>query len=755
MHTIWVSPRHRLGAAGTEGTVSSRWLPARGLRALLAVVMSAALVALATPGASASAPAPAPRESGEVAKATRAARAPTLVPNIGEQAARGQYPRGLSVGDVKTWPSWTTHGDGDFFGSIYLKDYTLRGIGEHIEVWVASGSDETSSALDFRAGDCRNGLLTTISDAQVAYLVDAFETEVRPALRPVFPDPRPRDGKNAALPRWIPEIPSSAFRGDGNRTVVLVDNFREPGFMAPELNGGVTLGFVFPSFINMTDRNVLALRGTGWAWRLGDEPLPTTWTGDPCTTRVGRPNLVEQVLAHEYAHVVQASAGSFFDNILREPKWLTEGSADWATTLTRWGARARANSCFLGHGAVTADPAEFCPDGPQTSLTTWDDATPGGDYGAGATFIDLLATRFGPSIVRDLVTRIDAHGIDKVNRLVAERGADDDMADLIADWGVAVAASGVLADGAEPTAASGDVSRYELSSMPSIVEWAAPGAYNRPGIAPNGSDFVRLRDPAGTWLSAGEITSVDLTVAPTLDCRWTIDDGAFHSGSGNGILRRMARDVSLPAGVSTVDFDARWDTEEGWDFGYVQISVDGGATWRSLATQATTSAHDPGALPDVIAALPGFTGTSAGWSPQHATIELDQPTNALLAFTYRTDELFAGGGFWVDNVALNGTSLGDGSSLAGWIDVAPPVDRVAATIVSYTADHEVIGVVPIPLGGAMTANLAAADLQTMVPPGADTVAVVVTHLQDDMTLNCYARYQLRVNGILQPGGSSG
>lgn len=723
----------------------------RGLPMLLTAVLSAVTVAVGAPASSAT-PTP-PPANGESVKAAQAARSPRLASDIRQQAARGQYPRGLSVGDVKTWPSWTTFGPADFFGSIYLKDYTLRGVSEHLEVWVASGSDGISSGLDYPSGDCRNGLATTVTDEQIAYLIEAFETEIRPALQPVFPDPRPRDGKKAALPRWIPEIPSSAFRGDGDRTVVLIDNFREPTFTTPQM-GGNTLGIMFPSFINMTDRNVLALRGTGWAWRLGDDPLPTTWTGDVCTTRVRRPNLIEQVLAHEYAHVVQASAGTFFDNVIQEPKWLTEGSAEWATTLTRWGDRIGLISCFLGHGTVTSEPSEFCPDGPQSSLTSWGDAdTSLGDYGAGATFIDLLATRFGPSFVRDLVTRTDAHGVDKVERLAAERGSDEDMSDLVADWAIALAASRVIADGAAPTPTSPPLGRYELSSLPSLVEWSAPGAYDRPGIAPNGSDFVRLRDGSANWLGAGELTSLDLAVDPTIAGAWAIDDGTFHSGTGDGVSARMARQVALPAGVSTIDFSARWETEAGWDFGFVQVSVDGGTTWRSLATDATTSTHHPDALPDVIAALPGYTGSSGGWRPQRATLELDEPADVLVSFAYRSDHFVHGGGFWIDDVRVNGALIGDGTSLSGWAAFAPAVDRIEAALVSYADDHSVIGIAPIPLDSDLAAQLDVIDLQRMAAPGAETVAVVITHLQPDLSLSGAASYRLRVNGILQPGGS--
>ncbi len=54
------------------------------------------------------------------------------------------------VGEERFWLATdTTQGD-------YVKEYTLRGIGTNIEVWVSSDEDKISSGLDFPAGDCRN-----------------------------------------------------------------------------------------------------------------------------------------------------------------------------------------------------------------------------------------------------------------------------------------------------------------------------------------------------------------------------------------------------------------------------------------------------------------------------------------------------------------------------------------------------------------------------------------------------------------------
>ena len=48
-------------------------------------------------------------------------------------------------------------------GREYLKNFTLRAIGQHIEVWVASDQDSVSKDLEFPAGDCRNDCATIFS----------------------------------------------------------------------------------------------------------------------------------------------------------------------------------------------------------------------------------------------------------------------------------------------------------------------------------------------------------------------------------------------------------------------------------------------------------------------------------------------------------------------------------------------------------------------------------------------------------------
>ena len=100
----------------------------------------------------------------------------------------------------------TTQGD-------YVKEYTLRGIGNNIEVWVASDEDEISSGLDFPAGDCRNdGVRNVITDAQVNYLIDQFDTNMYPIESSSFSVAPPRDGSNAFLAE-APRPPQGLLQG--------------------------------------------------------------------------------------------------------------------------------------------------------------------------------------------------------------------------------------------------------------------------------------------------------------------------------------------------------------------------------------------------------------------------------------------------------------------------------------------------------------------------------------------------------------
>jgi bacillopeptidase F (M6 metalloprotease family) len=132
-------------------------------------------------------------------------------------------------------------------------------------------------------------------------------------------------------------------------------------------------------------------------------------------------------------------------------------------------------------------------------------------------------------------------------------------------------------------------------------------------------------------------------------------------------------------GGGTLTFDTYYEIEPLWDFGFVQVSTDGGDTWSSLSNAHTTSAHDPDAHPTMVANLPGLTGSTADWTTMSFDIS-GYPGDILLAFRYVTDWVTTESGWYIDNVQVDGTLISDGSS----IDAFSSLNQVLGITNEYT-----------------------------------------------------------------------
>jgi bacillopeptidase F (M6 metalloprotease family) len=151
---------------------------------------------------------------------------------------------------------------------------------------------------------------------------------------------------------------------------------------------------------------------------------------------------------------------------------------------------------------------------------------------------------------------------------------------------------------------------------------------------------------------------------------WSSNSTVLWSGSGN-LVDNWA--IFEATGGGTLTFDTSYDIEDYWDFGFVQVSTDGGYTWTSLGNAYTTSAHDPGAHPTVVANVPGLTGQSAGW----VTMSFDLSAYAgdiLIAFRYVTDWATVYEGWYIDNVYVNSTLISDGSSTDAFMSLEEVLD---------------------------------------------------------------------------------
>ena len=69
-----------------------------------------------------------------------------------------------------------------------------------------------STDTNFPDGDCRNGERTTITDEQVAYLVDQFDNNILPKESETFSVAPDRDGSDAVLPGLV-GLPDGLLHG--------------------------------------------------------------------------------------------------------------------------------------------------------------------------------------------------------------------------------------------------------------------------------------------------------------------------------------------------------------------------------------------------------------------------------------------------------------------------------------------------------------------------------------------------------------
>jgi hypothetical protein len=665
------------------------------------------------------------------------------------------------VGTQKIWPviNFVT-------GGARLETMTLRAVGEKSEIWV-------SNNLNYPAGNgaCRNdGVRNVVTNAQAEYMAGEFDNNMYPEMTRVFSSPPSRDGTGATLPGLV-GLPADYYSGPGDKIVTLVANFRDenfsditfPSYVAGYHSSGIN------AFVN---RNVMSIDSFDWAHRTGPNP-PNEPSTVLCDNKPAQPLKYEAIFAHEYQHLLEfwASPG--------ERTWANEGLSDYAITVTGYGFPHRTIDqigweshiqTFLGWRLLQT-PANQIPQplgGPENSLTLWDDQ--GGletlsDYGAVWTFMEFLADRYGEGFMTALHNE-DANGLPGLQAVLDQFLTGKTTQELIHEWAAMVALDASIDDGANLRGQT-DKADYEVGTLHSSIYWVNPQAYSSVGAPPNGSDYVQLRDAAGNPLQASQVRSLSFEGArqhTLLPVTWDVfdfaGDAVLRSAAADNLDRVILREVAVPAADPTLRFQLRYGLEETWDFFFVQVSTDNGATWTSLANANTTSVHDPGARPAIIDELPGFSG-DADWHEETFDLSAYAGQTVLLAFRNMTDTNTLGNGgaieagVWVDDVSVGGTAVSDGSTLEGWRAevAAPAVNGFTLQLVGISSNGEFSSILSqVPLTDGFSAAVAGGNLRRLVGDEVDLVGAIVMYDEPSEAITRYAPYQLQVNGVLQPGG---
>jgi immune inhibitor A len=225
-----------------------------------------------------------------------------------------------------------------------------------------------------------------------------------------------------------------------------------------------------------------------------------------------------------------------------------------------------------------------------------------------------------------------------------------------------------------------------------VLGWADPVQIN-PGDAPRTVNVGQTsRTPKGT------ADGVKINLPPK-----TLTLAVPHSGSNmwyssadqSWAKNTLTRDVAVPAGATDARFWMwnNYSIEEDWDFGFVEVSTDGGTTWTEQKVYDEAGAEvstpdgyaDPnGRMADYGGKKYGLTGTTDDWAHNYANLSAFAGQNVKVRLLYATDAGFEDKGWFVDDLSLT-----DGATTV-WSDDAE-VNNGWTTAVGTWVDTSGVG----------------------------------------------------------------
>lgn len=170
--------------------------------------------------------------------------------------------------------------------------------------------------------------------------------------------------------------------------------------------------------------------------------------------------------------------------------------------------------------------------------------------------------------------------------------------------------------------------------------------------------------PAGTWTHSAASGTDDwtYTIAST---SWNYAQRSYvHSGSNAWSCQDVTglkddRLVMPPVTITSQTLLSFWhtyQTETKFDGGVIEISLDGGTTWKDLGTDITQGHYDDvisGAYGSALAYRLAWTGGTFGAMKQ-VIVDLSKyaGSNRLIRFRFACDRQYGGGGWMIDDIGL-------------------------------------------------------------------------------------------------------
>ncbi len=350
-------------------------------------------------------------------------------------------------------------------------------------------------------------------------------------------------------------------------------------------------------------------------------------------------------LAHEFQHMIH------WANDRNEDSWVNEGMSELASYLN-------------GFDPGGADAAYMAK--PDTQLTTWSDPSLGNaeHYGASYLFTQYFLDRFGEDLTKAVVASTE-NSIAGFNAALTKAGRPERFDDIFADW---VIANYLNTRSADPAGRYGYKEIQPDTPQLSATQRRFPVS-EKTDVSQYGVDYIRLR-------GSGDVT-IDFTGQNVVGLVNAKPNGNYgwwsNRGDDSDVSLTRAFDLS-GAKTATLNFSTWYDLEDGWDYGYVMVSTDGGKKWQILKGQQTTDKNPVG-----NAFGSGYTGMSGGgktpkWVPEKMDLTAYAGKKILVRFEYVTDDAVNGPGLLIDDISIPEINYSDdaekgksGWESAGWV----------------------------------------------------------------------------------------
>lgn len=358
-----------------------------------------------------------------------------------------------------------------------------------------------------------------------------------------------------------------------------------------------------------------------------------------------------QVLAHEFQHMIHSAEqpGSAL--------WFNEASSQLAEDLNG----------FVGSGFIN----RYLVD-PDVQLNTWATAPDQSlaHYGASHLFLRYIYAQYaGAEQVRPLVQANAGHQLWPFVELAARTRPDiTRFGQLVSDWAVAnLLDDPQVADGRYAYDTGHDLD--QLLPRPVQPQAISAGQIVKDTVAQFGADYLEL--------SRGSTLTFQGTPRIGIADTMPRDNYAWWSGRSDDSVATLTRALDL-RGLerATLQFETWYEIEDDYDYAFITVSTDNGATWTTLEGQFTTT-YDPqgvnyGHALTGLSGRPGTkleTGLRGQWVEEEVDLSAYAGQTVLLRFWQINDQGFNAPGMLLDNIRIPELDLrDDGESGPGaWI----------------------------------------------------------------------------------------